>query len=75
MNDVRRDPVCGMIVLPDKGVSASYEAQTISFCSEYCKTKFQEHPKRSLACILHERSIDDHRDRPEVICGLVSQTQ
>jgi len=48
MDDIRRDPVCGMIVLPDKGFTVPFEGETICFCSEYCEVRFQEHPKRYL---------------------------
>ena len=64
MDDIRRDPVCGMIVLPDKGFTVPYEGETIYFCSEYCKARFQEHPKRYLAeaiAITHEEARANRR--------------
>lgn len=51
MANTHRDPVCGMIVLVDGGLSGSFESQTIYFCSEYCRNKFKEHPKRYLAAM------------------------
>jgi starch phosphorylase len=52
MTNTQRDPVCGMIVAVDKGLSTSYDNQTIYFCSEYCRNKFHEHPQRYLAAIV-----------------------
>ncbi len=40
-----------MIVLPGKVFTASYEGEAVYFCSEYCRNKFQEHPKRYLASV------------------------
>ena len=51
MNSIPRDPVCGMIVLPDKGLTLAHDKQTFYFCSEYCRNKFQEHPQRYLAAV------------------------
>src|SRR5574341_218183 len=44
-----KDPVCGMTVLPERGLTALYEDQTIYFCSEYCRNKFLAQPERYLA--------------------------
>ena len=52
MNKVLKDPVCGMIVLPDKGFTISYAGYTVYFCSEYCQKKFRERPERHLATFL-----------------------
>ena len=52
MSDLQRDPVCGMIASTDSGLSAVYDNRTIYFCSEYCRNKFQEHPKRYLAAVV-----------------------
>lgn len=41
-----------MTVLGDTGLSASFENQTIYFCSEYCTDKFKEHPRRYLAAMI-----------------------
>jgi starch phosphorylase len=49
MNKVQRDPVCGMIVLPEKGFTSFYGGYTVYFCSEYCRKKFQQQPERYLA--------------------------
>lgn len=46
MNPVAKDPVCGMIVLPEADISLVFQGTTIHFCSEYCRRKFQQSPKR-----------------------------
>ena len=52
MNKVLKDPVCGMIVLPDKGFTFFYGGYAVYFCSEYCQKKFQQQPERYLATSL-----------------------
>ena len=63
MNEIRRDPVCGMIVLPGKAFAASHEGETVYFCSESCRDKFQEHPKRYLAAVAspHDEAKEKRR--------------
>lgn len=39
-----RDPVCGMIVLPDQGIEGTYGGTPLRFCSTYCADKFCAHP-------------------------------
>lgn len=51
MSTIRRDPVCGMTVLDEQAISAPYENQTVYFCSEYCRNKFNEHPRRYVATL------------------------
>jgi starch phosphorylase len=41
-----------MIASTDSGLSAVYDNRTIYFCSEYCRNRFQEHPKRYLADVV-----------------------
>jgi Cu+-exporting ATPase len=44
-----KDPVCGMNVLPDKAKGKSvYKDATYFFCSEKCKSKFNQDPKKYL---------------------------
>lgn len=52
MNKVLKDPVCGMIVLPEKGFFLFYGGYTVYFCSDYCQKKFRERPERYLATFL-----------------------
>lgn len=46
MNDSQKDPVCGMVVSPETNLPLIFEGKTIYFCSDYCRDKFQQHPKR-----------------------------
>ncbi len=42
-----KDPVCGMDVEPSATMPAEdYEGQMYYFCSDYCRAKFQQEPKR-----------------------------
>ena len=43
-----RDPVCGMLVLPDNPLKASYKSQEFAFCSTHCLKLFQDEPERYL---------------------------
>jgi glycogen phosphorylase len=52
MSGPKKDPVCGMTVLSERGLTASYRDQTIYFCSEYCRDKFAERPERHLAALV-----------------------
>jgi Cu+-exporting ATPase len=52
MNKVLKDPVCGMIVLPEKGFTVHYCGYTVYFCTEYCQKKFRERLDRYLAAFL-----------------------
>ncbi|MGE0883427.1 MAG: alpha-glucan family phosphorylase [Blastocatellales bacterium] len=65
MNDVQKDPVCGMTVLPGRGLTASYGDQTIYFCSEYCRNKFLEKPALYLAA-LTTRSFAETKEHRRV---------
>jgi starch phosphorylase len=49
MDAAQKDPVCGMNVLLETGLSLIFQERTVFFCSEYCRTKFQQNPKRYLA--------------------------
>jgi Cu+-exporting ATPase len=46
-----RDPVCGMAVDPERAAGGSIEhgGQTITFCSERCRVRFQADPSRYAA--------------------------
>lgn len=39
------DPVCGMTVSADEGVSLTYEGVMFHFCSETCRREFLRHPR------------------------------
>lgn len=42
------DPVCGMTVPKDEGVSLFYEGAELRFCSEDCRQEFQRRPRTYL---------------------------
>jgi len=46
-----KDPVCGMTVLPERGLTTLYKGQTIYFCSEYCRNKFLAQSERYLEAL------------------------
>jgi starch phosphorylase len=56
-NDIIKDPVCGMTVQPGRELTASYNGQTFSFCSEFCRDTFLEHPERYVTAFV--TSSDD----------------
>ncbi len=56
MSTTQKDPVCGMVTMPDTDLVITFEGQTIRFCSEYCRDRFQQNPRRYLATASH---IDD----------------
>jgi YHS domain-containing protein len=44
-----RDPVCGMMVEPDKAAATSeYKGQTYYFCARGCKVAFDRDPEKYL---------------------------
>jgi len=43
--EVRRDPVCGMEVSPERVAARSaYRGRTYSFCTEACRKQFEANP-------------------------------
>ena len=51
-NDIIKDPVCGMTVQPGRELTVSYDGQTLSFCSEFCRDTFLEHPERYVTALV-----------------------
>lgn len=45
MTDTLKDPVCGMDVRPEDGLSLSHDGQTLYFCSQLCMRTFRAHPE------------------------------
>ncbi|HEY8662794.1 MAG TPA: YHS domain-containing protein [Propionibacteriaceae bacterium] len=45
MTDSERCPVCGMHVDPESSPSESYDGTTYHFCSNDCRTAFQQEPQ------------------------------
>jgi starch phosphorylase len=65
MNDVWKDPVCGMTVLAEKGLATLYGGQTVHFCSEYCRNKFLAQPERHFAALVSP-SFDEAKEHRRV---------
>ncbi len=42
------DFICGMEVMPDYTDTCHLDGKVYAFCSEYCKNKFKENPKKHL---------------------------
>lgn len=63
MDSVKKDPVCGMIVLPGTAFSVIFQGTPVLFCSEYCRTKFQQNPERYIAnvAIAASDEFKEHR--------------
>src|SRR5262245_58075049 len=51
-SDIIKDPVCGMTVQPGRELTVSYDRQTFSFCSAFCRDTFLEHPGRYVAALV-----------------------
>lgn len=50
---LERDPVCGMLVAPDRAVTLEHAGQRLFFCAHGCRDEYKrEHPEDS-AAILH----------------------
>ena len=41
-----KDTVCGMEVEREEALRTSYKAKTYYFCSDACKSKFEENPEK-----------------------------
>ncbi len=46
MDTPDRDPVCGMLVDPEKARSATHRGRAFFFCSQYCSDAFLQRPER-----------------------------
>lgn len=42
-----KDPVCGMRA--SEGVTFSYNGQTYAFCSDHCRSQFEQNPEAYMA--------------------------
>lgn len=65
MKSVKKDPVCGMSVLSDKGLTVSRDGQIVYFCSEFCRAKFLERPESYLRSLI-ELSQDEAKENRHV---------
>lgn len=65
MNGTMKDPVCGMTVQMERGLTSLYHDQTIYFCSEYCRGKFLAQPERYFAALVTP-SYDEAKEHRRV---------
>ena len=64
MKQTMKDPVCGMSVQTERGLTALYRDQTIYFCSEYCQNKLLAQPEQYVAALvtpIHEEANENRR--------------
>jgi starch phosphorylase len=64
-NDIIKDPVCGMTVQPGRELTVSYDGQTFSFCSEFCRDTFFEHPERYVTALVTS-SYDEAKENRRI---------
>ena len=65
-----RDPVCGMVILPDKAHSSiRYQDHQLYFCSASCESKFKAHPDHYFTedASEHHHHHDHHEVSPDKI--------
>lgn len=65
MSNGLKDPVCGMTVLPERGLTVFYNEQTVYFCSEYCQRKFLEGPEKYLTALIAP-SFDEAKENRRI---------
>lgn len=51
------DPVCGMCVDREKGLSAEYEGRTYYFCSSHCQATFGKEPQKYVGKGRHRKGV------------------
>jgi YHS domain-containing protein len=60
-----KDPVCGMTVQPGRELTVSYDGQAFSFCSEFCRDTFFEHPERYVTALVTS-SYDETKENRRI---------
>ncbi|HAX80145.1 MAG TPA: alpha-glucan family phosphorylase [Cyanobacteria bacterium UBA11372] len=65
MSTIQKDPVCGMTIQPGKELTAFYQEQKVHFCSEFCRTKFFEHPERYVTALV-TTSFDEAKENRRI---------
>lgn len=63
MGDAMQDPVCGMTVQPEGGITAPYKDRTVHFCSTSCRSKFLEHPEKYFQVLVTPSSDESKENR------------
>jgi len=46
-----KDPICGMTVKEEKGLTFIHKGETFYFCSEFCKHLFEKDPERYIILV------------------------
>jgi starch phosphorylase len=54
-----------MTVLAERGLTAAYDDETVSFCSEFCRNKFLHQPERYLAALVAP-GYDDAKENKRI---------
>jgi len=65
MGDAMQDPVCGMTVQPEGGITAPYKDRTVHFCSTSCRSKFFENPEKYFQ-VLVTPSYDESKENRKI---------
>ena len=58
------DPVCGMRVTNETGLSVVYRGTTYHFCSEGCKTTFEENPAKFVGDVCPTPPVEEEQTTP-----------
>ncbi len=51
-----KDPVCGMVVLPEASLQSNFEGDAYYFCCEHCRTKFESDPAGVLSALAEKEA-------------------
>lgn len=63
MSSISKDPICGMTVMSERGLTTLYQDRQIYFCSEYCRNRFLERPERYIAALATQAQDDAKENR------------
>ena len=60
---MHKDPVCGMAVFAERALNTNWRAQTIYFCSEFCRQRFLARPESYLAALVRPAQEESKESR------------
>jgi P-type Cu+ transporter len=60
--DLKRDPVCGMMVPSDAPLRADFEGETYVFCNPRCRERFLKEPARYLQQPAHQPAMPSEEE-------------
>ena len=63
MAEMHKDPVCGMAVFAERALNTNWRAQTIYFCSEFCRQRFLARPESYLAALVRPAQEESKESR------------